>query len=149
MSRTATIGARLLLPVLLVAGATNCSSSSTNRTTTSLDCVDRLSISRYPALASNARASVQGLTATIRLNPDGTVSSLAFDMPERFNAQAKLLTPSLEKDLRGSTFRSGCDDRAVTLVFDFRLSLGPETEGRVTFTAPNHFEVFDTIPVVQ
>jgi hypothetical protein len=114
-----------------------------------MECLDRLLVPRYPPIASSARISIEGLGVTVHLNADGAVQSLAFNVPAGSENKAKLFTPSLEQDVRASTFRRGCQDSAVNLVFDFRLSTQAETDGRAAFRAPDHVEVFDSRPVVQ
>lgn len=114
-----------------------------------MNCVERLLMPRYPPMASSARVSIQGLRVSVRLSADGTVKSITFDVPAGAERTAPLFTPSLEETVIASTFRSGCEARIISLVFDFRLSEQSETDGRAAFKAPNHVEVFDTQPLVQ
>jgi hypothetical protein len=114
-----------------------------------MTCVERLAIPRYPPIASSARVSVDGLTASVRLALDGSVQAVVVNSPSSAGSAEKLSYPSVRKSLRASTFRPRCGDRLVSMVFEFRLSAQADEEGRVAFCHPNRFEVFDTTPLVD
>lgn len=112
-------------------------------------CVDRLVIPRYSPIASSARVAIQGLEVSVRLAAGSAVESVALGAPSGSESALKLLEGSVEASMRASTFRPDCGGKAVSLVFDFRLSGSRDEDGRVVFHPPNRFEVFDTRPLVE
>jgi len=134
---------------LLAAGVAGCAPPAAGPDAANAGCVGRLLVPRYPRIASSARLGIEGLRVKVRVNPDGAVQSVAFDTPRGAENAAKLFTASIEEDVRGSTFRAGCQDRDIELTFDFRLSERFETDGRAAFRAPGHVEIFDSRPVVD
>ena len=139
---------KLIMTIVLGLGSIACS-STTPRISDPMACVARLTLPRYAPIASNARVTIEGLTASVRLASDGTVQTISLDSPPESKKKMLFFERPVEAALRGSTFRPGCGAVAVTLVFDFRLSTQGDEDGRVVFRHPNHFEVFDSRPVIQ
>jgi hypothetical protein len=117
-------------------------------TSDTLECVERLTMPRYPPIAQSARVAMDDVVASVQLSAEGAVQSVSFNSPGP-DSFMKLLSPSIEEIVRTAKFKRECGGRVVPLAFDFRLSMRDDDYGRVSFRYPNHFEITGTVPGVN
>jgi hypothetical protein len=125
---------RLLMMLTACLGIALAQSNQDTEPNTS--CIERLQVPVYPPLAAAARVS-GSVTATINLTTNGTIESTNMEVGSSIPNVKLLLTPAVERSIRGSTFRKTCDGKSVRLVFHFGFDSDPYK--RVSFGYPNQF----------
>lgn len=122
------------LTVVLMACAREIPSDRSN-----FDCVSRLRVPAFPAVAQSARMQPE-LKAAIKIGPDGRLAS--YDVEGLLERYRSVFTPELDNSLQKSQFRSACAGKTVQLVFSFKLDrVFGEAGNLVWFEAPNRFTV--------
>ena len=81
-----------------------------------MDCVERMEITRYPPLASQAR--IEGsITASVALSSDGAVHDIKITAESKYKQAKNLFGPPVEKVIRAAQFHSGCSEKTIKLRF--------------------------------
>lgn len=110
-------------------------------TESNTSCLERLRMPVYPKLAEQARIS-GSLTATVTLNPDGSVQRTVLETGSGSATAKRLFPAAVEQALRASAFRKTCGGKSVKLVFNFVLGEELDPNGlpqTVSFGYPNQF----------
>jgi hypothetical protein len=117
-----------------------------------LACIEKLQIPDYPTMPRQARISGV-VIATIKLTPDGRIRSLSTRFDAGSNLKAgPLFLPTVETALRSSVYAKACEDKPITLVFNFVIGenfLPDNVRERVSFGYPNRFWILVPPEVVN
>jgi hypothetical protein len=136
-------------PIVLAMSLTLASVSCTQQSQESpnAECVTRLQLPVYPAIAQSARLPMT-LTAAVVVANDGSAQSVSFESSSGKREDSRLFHGVLEQSLKASQFSTSCSGKTVRLVFDFRLD-GPPPNKAIWFTYPNRFEIWEVSPKIQ
>lgn len=139
MSRTA------FILILLNAGAA-CAQSSAN--STGVECVERLDIPKYPALADMARVTA-AITTSVRLAADGTADRVNSDISLAKGKEVQdVFIKTVDESIRSSKFFAACGGRTLTFLFLFSLGDQIGTQ-RFSFSYPNRFTILAPVTVMN
>jgi hypothetical protein len=118
----------------------------------SIECVQRLTMPNYPALALHAK--IQGtVIAHIRIDADKT-AQIRLELtakPPHIDREMGTITPAVERTLLAAKWRSECTGQNVILIFDFEIDQfqTPGSGHRVSVGPPNHFWITAAPPGIE
>ena len=129
---------RVVAAVALMGSA--CGNTLPHQVDSNVECVDRIPLPDYPALAR--LAGIQGtITASVVLSSTASVEEITTEVRPEDAIGKKLLVSLVRDAIKGSSFHSGCGNKTVQLVFRFEI-VGRPSEYTITKLAygyPNQF----------
>lgn len=95
------------------------------------ECFDHVVTPEYPSAA--LRDHIDGTVwVTLDVSAQGTPDNIKTEVSTAWAQGEKLLTPSVEKAVKASTFKSSCDGKAVAVVYRYDLTGEPVASPKVT-----------------
>jgi len=131
--------ASLIAGLLLVAAPHRVSAQpEPGKSSSNIDCVERLEVPHYPPLARTARIQATQ-TAKVLLSDQASIQSIELSIQGKAVNTEEFFKDGAEKSLKNSRFSKTCGGKTITLVFSYELS--DNDRFPFAFEPPNHFSI--------
>ncbi len=111
-------------------------------------CFENLSTPEFPRAAMQSRVD-GSVWATVHLDTQAKVEKVETEVVSAWSDAAKMLTPAVEKAIRGAKAKPACANKAVTIVFRYQLFGEPTASPKVTSrTDPPNLMWIESQPVL-